>query len=88
MAKTIEDYLDFWRSLSEDLRMDFTAEAFYIASNEGLNLTTPDQWETLGWLFADRAQTEPNHERAITAVGIAASMFAHAEHMRNPTLPS
>jgi hypothetical protein len=85
MPPTIEEHLNFWRSLSEDLRMDFTAEAFQIVQLERLNLTTADEWETLGWLFAERAQTERNQDRAITAVGIAASMFAHAEHLRNPT---
>ena len=80
----IDTYLTFWASLDETDRMDFTAEALEIARAEKLNLLNADMWETLGWVFADRASSPADRDVAVTGVCLAAAMFAQAEHVRNP----
>ena len=64
----IDTYLTFWASLDETDRMDFTAEALEIARAEKLNLLNADMWETLGWVFADRASSPADRDVAVTGV--------------------
>ena len=81
---TVEKYLEFWVMLDESARMEFTAEALAVVEKEGLDMSGPDEWDTLGWVFADRARSHPDVEKAATGVGMAAAMFAMAESLRNP----
>lgn len=81
---TVEKYLEFWAMLDEPARMGFTAEALAVVQREGLDMSGPEEWDTLGWTFADRARSHPDTEKAATGVGMAAAMFAMAETLRNP----
>jgi hypothetical protein len=84
----LENYLAFWASLAESDRMDFTGEALAIARAEGLEMLDADHWDTLGWVFADRAQAETDQALAVTGIGLAAAMFDQAERLRTPKAPS
>ena len=83
-----ENYLAFWASLAESDRMDFAGEALVIARAEGFDTTNPDLWDTLGWVFADRAQSQTDQAMAVTGIGLAAAMFDQAELLRTPKLTS
>ena len=81
---TVENYLEFWLMLDETARMEFTAEALAVVEKEGLDMSGPEEWDTLGWVFADTARNHPDTDKAVTGVGMAAAMFAMAESLRNP----